>query len=332
MSRFILDGRYGDLLKCYGISVAEALRKAGLPGDVFSHKTPAMKEEEYFKFMEAVGSLVTDPETPIHIACTDKIEFFSPPIFASYCSKNGRVCLERLSRYKKLIGPMVFQIMNESGRTEVELTTETGENELPQFLVETEFIFLVGIIRKAAREEIRPLSVKMKRPVHNEAFQKFLGVPATQADMNSIVFRNEDLEKPFISYNEAMWDYFEPELSRRLAELEVDDSTSARVRSALTELMPGGACGIEDVAAKLGVSKRTLQRRLSGEGTTFQKQLNNTRELLAIHYIRNTDMTTNDIAYLLGYQELNSFLRAFTAWTGTSIGGYKKQNFMEEKR
>lgn len=74
MNRFILDGRYGDLLKCYGISVAEALRKAGLPGDVFSHKTPAMKEEEYFKFMEAVGSLVTDPETPIHIACTDKIE------------------------------------------------------------------------------------------------------------------------------------------------------------------------------------------------------------------------------------------------------------------
>lgn len=88
---------------------------------------------------------------------------------------------------------------------------------------------------------------------------------------------------------------------------------------------PGGLCGIEDVASKLGLSKRTLQRILKEENTTFQKQLNSTRETLAIHYIRNTDMTTNDIAYLLGYAELNSFLRAFTIWTGKTITEYKKE-------
>lgn len=47
--------------------------------------------------------------------------------------------------------------------------------------------------------------------------------------------------------------------------------------------------------------------------------------MLALHYIRNTDISTNDIAYLLGYQELNSFLRAFTAWTGMSVTEYKKR-------
>ena len=104
----------------------------------------------------------------------------------------------------------------------------------------------------------------------------------------------------------------------------MDDSTSARVRSALTELLPGGACAIEDVAQKLGLSKRTLQRKLSEENTTFQKQLNSTREMLAVHYIRNTEMTTNDIAFLLGYQEINSFLRAFAIWTGIGISEYKK--------
>lgn len=325
MDRFILDGRYGDLLKFYGISVEEALRKAGLPGDVFSHRTPAMKEEDYFRFMEAVGSLISDPEMPVRIACTDRIEAFSPPIFASYCSRNGRICIERLARYKKLIGPMFFHVTRDDGNTEIELTTEDGKNELPQFLVETEMVFIVGIIRKATKEEINPVSIKMKKPLEEDAFEKFMGIPARQADSNSIAFENEDLEKPFISYDEAMWDYFEPELSRRLAELDVDDSASARVRSALTEMMPGGVCSIEEVAAKLGMSRRTLQRKLSGEGTTFQKQLNNTREVLAIHYIRNTDMTTNDIAYLLGYQELNSFLRAFTAWTGTTVSEYKKQ-------
>ena len=47
--------------------------------------------------------------------------------------------------------------------------------------------------------------------------------------------------------------------------------------------------------------------------------------MLAVHYIRNADMTTNDIAYLLGYQELNSFLRAFSSWTGKSITEYKEE-------
>lgn len=323
MNRFILDGRYKELLKYYGISVEEALRKAELPGDIFNRKIPMMKAEEYFRFMEAVGTLSDDPELPVRIACTDQIESFSPPIFASYCSKNGRVCIERLARYKRLIGPMVFDVTDDGESTEVRLVTESGNDCLPQFLVETEFIFLTGMMRKASKERIVPQAVKMKIPSGNAVVEQFFGTAVKASDHNGILFSNMDLEKPFITYNEAMWDYFEPELSRRLAQLDADDSFSARVRSALTELMPGGACTIEAVAEKLGMSKRTLQRKLSEENTTFQKQLNSTREMLAVHYIRNTDMTTNDIAYLLGYQELNSFLRAFATWTGKNITEFK---------
>ena len=123
-----------------------------------------------------------------------------------------------------------------------------------------------------------------------------------------------------------MWSYFEPELNKRLSELDVDDSVSTRVRSALSELLPAGENGIEEVAMKLGISKRTLQRKLSAEGTTFQKQLNNTREVMALHYRRNMDMCANDIAYLLGYAEVNSFLRAFVIWTGKTITEFKKLN------
>jgi len=136
--------------------------------------------------------------------------------------------------------------------------------------------------------------------------------------------RYKDMELPFITFSEAMWDYFEPEMNRRLSDLEIDDSFSARVRAALTELLPTGICEIEEVASDLGLSKRTLQRKLSEEHTTFQKQLNNTREILALHYIKNTDMTTNDIAFLLGYAELNSFLRAFVVWTGKNVSEFRK--------
>ena len=122
-----------------------------------------------------------------------------------------------------------------------------------------------------------------------------------------------------------MWKFFEPELKKRLGELETDDSFSARTRSALVELLPAGKAAIEDVADALGISKRSLQRKLKDEDTTFQKQLNHTRELLAKNYIQNTKLSSEDIAYLLGYQDLNSFFRAFSIWTGKSVTEYKQE-------
>ena len=164
----------------------------------------------------------------------------------------------------------------------------------------------------------------MRDPVTDKEFSEYAGCSPVKNDTNYLVFRAEDMQEPFISYNEGMWEFFEPELQKRLDEMEVDDSVSARVRSALTELLPAGSGTIDDVAVKLGLSKRTLQRKLTEEKTTFQKQLNNTRELLAKNYLRSTDMSSEDIAFLLGYQELNSFFRAFTVWTGMSVSEYKE--------
>ena len=324
MKRFIIDGRYVDLLKYYTISLEEVLRKAELPGDVFSHRTPTMTQEQYFRFIETVSHFMTDPKMSIQIACTDKIESFSPPIFASYCSKNGLICIERLARYKALIGPMRFILAKTEDTLTIDLTTVDG-SPLPRFLAETETVFLVNLIRKASKEEIAPVSAEMIQPPDTPNFAEYLKTDIAKSERNAVTFSLADLSLPFITYDEAMWSYFEPELNNRLAELDTDESTAARVRSALTELLPGGACGIEDVAERLGLSKRTLQRKLSEENTTFQKQLNSVREMLAKHYIRNMDMATNDIAFLLGYQEINSFIRAFSLWTGESISEYREK-------
>ena len=75
------------------------------------------------------------------------------------------------------------------------------------------------------------------------------------------------------------------------------------------------------MAAKLGYSKRSLQRKLQEENTNFQKQLNHTRELLAKYDVGSTDMRAEDIAYLLGCQDTSSFLRAFAVWTGQTVRG-----------
>lgn len=94
--------------------------------------------------------------------------------------------------------------------------------------------------------------------------------------------------------------------------------------STLIEALPIGAVAIDDVAGRLGVSKRTLQRKLSEDGTSYQKQLNHVRELLAKRYLTTTSMRSNEIAFMLGYLELNSFLHAFNTWTGLSPSEYRK--------
>lgn len=132
----------------------------------------------------------------------------------------------------------------------------------------------------ATKLHITPLQVEAAHPV-SDALTELVGVPVAVTGINALTFTVEDLQAPFISHNDAMWSYFEPELRRRLSQLEVDDSISARVRAVLVELLPVGENTIESVARKLATSSRTLQRQLSEEETTFRKQLNHVRQLLA---------------------------------------------------
>ncbi len=325
MNRFLIDGQYKEVLSFHGIDVAMALRKAGLPEDAFSHRSPSMTPDEYFRFADAVSSQICDPQVTLKIASSENIEKFSPPIFAAYCSRNGRIFIERLAKYKKLICPLIFTTKEESSLFSLEIATDDQQVTIPAFLLEIEIVFILNMIRLATKENVSPIELMLTSAINENAFSDFVGCTVKKGSRNIISFSLSDLDLPFISRNDAIWDYFEPELKRRLSELEKDDSYAARVQSALTEMLPGGQTSILDVADKLGVSKRTLQRKLSAENTSFQQQLSNTRELLAKHYLASTDMTSDSIAFLLGFQELNSFLRAFKLWTGMNLHEFRQQ-------
>ncbi len=326
MKRFLLDHQYPTLLESMGISTIEVLRKAQLPDNLFGHANPSLSIPEYFRLMEAIDALSPDELAAIKISQVEGIETFSPPIFAAYCSQNVLTCMERIARYKQITCPLILQIEHCQDTVSLEITLEEKEHELPTFLVVAELTFLINLIRKATKEHIVPASITMRQVSNPKIYADYFGIEPTIGSQNKLTLRLEDALKPFITRNDTMWDFFEPELKRRLDEIEMDASFSARVRTALTELLPSGHSSIEDVAKKLGYTKRTFQRKLNEEGTTFQKQLNHTRELLAKHYLVNSDMSNDDITYLLGYQDLNSFFRSFHAWTGMTVNEFKRRN------
>lgn len=82
---------------------------------------------------------------------------------------------------------------------------------------------------------------------------------------------------------------------------------------------------VDAVASKLCMSSRTLRRHLTNENTTFRAVLNEVREALAIDYLCSTDLSVDEIAFLLGYSETSNFRHAFKQWTGETPTGYRNQ-------
>lgn len=323
MGRYILNGQFKKFLDNFGLNVEEALRKAEIPEDIFNRKNPFLTEEKYYELIDAIGSQSSDPELAIKIGSAENIESFSPPVFAAYCGKNAEVCIDRLMLYKRLMGPFCYSVRKDHSELCVIMKTTNPGIRLPVFLVEIEMAFLLHIIRNATKEHVRPLRAVAQDSIP-KIFSEYIGCEVMIGNENSLTFRRRDMLIPFMSRNDGMWEFFEPELKKRLADIQSEDSFSSRIKIILPELLPGGSCTIRDVAKKLGMSSRTLQRRLEAENTTFQKQLNITREFLAKNYLHNSAMTMDEIAYMLGYRELNSFLRAFAKWTGLTANKYRK--------
>lgn len=325
MKHFPLDKNYASLLKLHGISVDELLKRAQLSLNIFQRDNPCVTSGEYYRFMKAIEDMIPDKTMLITLATAENIETISPPVFAAYCSANAKECINRIAQYKALAGAVAFEVTENEDEI---IVCIKGEEDipLPEIIIGIEMVLLTNLIRKATKENIVPVKVTVRKPFKNPNYEKFLETKAKMTGENKIIFSRKDTEVPFITRNESMWNFFEPELKKRLSEMEIDDSFSAKVRSALVELLPAGKTSIEDVAMVLGMSKRSLQRKLNEEDTTFQKQLNHIRELLAKNYIQNTKLSSEDISYLLGYQDLNSFFRAFSVWTGKSITEYKQEN------
>ena len=322
--KYVFYRQLGRLFESVGINIGELLRASSLPEDLLSRREIMLTEEEYFRLMEQVG-LMTKGDEVIRIATNDGIETFSPPVFAAYCSSDGRNFLTRLAHYKRLVGPLQFIVTEQEKDLELEIGSITEGLTVPAFWAELEMVFILNLIRKATQADVKPVSVTFQHEVQSRVLAEYLGCQPTRGNRNVLTLLQADAALPFITRNESMWQYIEPELRRRLSEMEIDDSMAARVRSALVELLPAGKTTIDFVASKLCMSRRTLQRKLTDEHTTFQQQLNSTRLLLAQNYLRDSERTNDDIAFLLGYEDTTSFLRAFSTWMGQTVTEYKKR-------
>jgi len=328
--KFIIEPGWQIIFKDLGINVSEVLTRAQLPIDLFSRQNITVNSTEYFRFWIGLQETVKDSAFPLRLGRAIPVESFNPPLFAALCSPNFLVAMKRLSQFKKLLGPMILDVQEDNISIVLTLDSINPDEKIPGFLAATESVFFVYLIRLATREHILPLRIQTQEKLNSgEAYTNFFGIKPELGDKNQIIFASADAQCPFLTKNESMWQFFEPELRKRLQDLEIDASFRDRVRSALLELLPTGQSSIENVSRKLGVSKRTLQRRLQEESTNFKIELNQTREKLARYYLINSNSSGGEISFLLGFDDPNSFFRAFHVWTGKTPESFRKESKSE---
>ncbi|AEI81930.1 transcriptional regulator AraC family (plasmid) [Cupriavidus necator N-1] len=317
---FSLSIGWQTLLKDFGVQASHVLRRAGLPEDLLSREGHGLTTDEYFRFWRALEMEAGDVMFPLRIAETVSAESFDPPLFAALCSATLMQAVQRLAKYKQLVAPMSLEVeVGKLGELTVSPRWLSVQTDVPYSLQVAELAFFLRLARLATRETVKALRVvlpELPPSAYARRYEAFFGTPVQHGASPSITFAAADALRPFLTVNKGMWRVFEPALRQRLSELDAMAATAERVRAVLLELLPSNSATIERAAERLGMSKRTLQRRLEDEGENFRALVSSTRESLARHYLQNTSMSGGEIAFLLGFEEPNSFYRAFHDWTG----------------
>ncbi len=314
-----MDRGWGLMLRDLEIDPRTVARRAGLPADLLGRESSRLAVPDFFRLIEAIDAEATDPELPLRAGQSASPEGFSPPIFAALCSSTLSVAVQRIATHKPLVAPMSVVHRLAAEGLAVEWAWDDATLRPPRLLVAFELVFMTQLMRIGTRERVRPVRVTSPFPLEPaQAYLTYFGVAPELGPLPGLVFAHDDAGRPFLTASDALWRSFEPELRRRRAELDARASVTERTRAILLESLPGGETEVDRIARRLGMSARTLQRRLDEEGVTFRQVVQATREQLARHYLGHTVLPYAEIAFLLGFDEASSFFRAFKTWTGTT--------------
>jgi AraC-like DNA-binding protein len=296
---------------------------------LFSQSRIWVTTGEMFALYTAIHEIAGDPEIGLKLGSEERPEYFSPIAVAALFARSFRDALNRIARYKRLTCPQDVRIVERGKECSVEFVWLQAEAAEAPAWIDMCFAWVVTIGRRGIGRGIHPLRVEFKRPATNRRmYEAYFGCPVKfGARHNKLFFRVEDVNQPFVTHNPDLLDLISPQLEAELKQQLAEKPLKEQARGILKRLLAGQKPRLEDVALELRVSPRTLQRRLLEEGITFHNLVEEARREMAQHYLRQPSLELNETAYLLGYEDPNSFIRAFHKWEGTSPGEWRSNHW-----
>lgn len=303
-------------LKHVGISSAEVRRHSKIPLSVIHDRAP-VSTAQFFSLWEVLTYISGDAAIGLRIANGLEATMMPPAFFVAYHARNLRDALHRVARFKRLCAPEELCISEQATRCDIKLNWVYAEKQTaPRALVDVTFASLLELGRTGTRTSLTPIAVSLTSPENARAvYETYYGCPVRfNANNNILSIHRKDLDKPFAHYNTEMLDILLPELESRLRQSSYGTTIAEQVKWLLRQRMTAGRPNIQGIANDLAISARSLQRKLTDEGLTFQGLASTVRHQLATEYLSDPSLSIIEIAYMLGYEDQNSFFRAFRQW------------------
>jgi AraC-like DNA-binding protein len=325
-NRFRVSSSLSRRLQEVGLALSEVLRQAALPLGLFNEGKILLSTEEFFALYRGIAEVSHDPAVGLKLGTENRIERYDPIKIAALSTRSLRNAIDRLSRYKQLTCPEKIDIVERGNECAIRFTWLLAHEKEPAVLVDVCFAWIMTIAERGAGRKIRPRRVELQRPEDGlrKTYETYFECPVKfEAPKNALVFGRADIDTPFLTYNAELLAVIAPQLEAELTQQIAEKDLREQVKGILKRQLAGQRPGIQDVARELRMSARTLQRRLTEDGVKFQQLTEEARRELAHHYLLNSALELNETAYLLGYEDANSFFRAFHKWEGTSPGQWK---------
>ena len=307
------------------INVPALLRRAELPASLFDAEKIYITTAELFRLWRSVAALSADPGFGLKLGTELRFERSHPVSIAGVCSRTFGDALKRLARYKELTCPEEIRVHRKARESSVEIFFVEATEAQPDIMVDLGLSWILDVGRRGTDGEIVPVRLELTRPAKNRGLlETHFGCPVQfKASRNALVFNSSDLDRPFVTHNEELVRVLGTHLESELNSQKASVNTSEQVKETLRRFLAGNRPTLQEVAHEMGMSARTLQRRLGDAGVTFQQLVEETRRELARHYLKQSTIELNDAAFLLGFRDANSFFRAFHLWEGTSPGEWR---------
>ena len=308
-----------------GLSPETVLRRAGLPMGLFKMDKILVSTEEFFALHRGIAEASNDPGFGLRLGTEERLERYDPVKIAAISARSFRDAIARITRYKQLTCPEAIRIVERGNESAVQFVWLLAHDQEPPLLVDVCFAWILSLAQRGIGRPLSPKRVEFQRAAaHREMYETHFRCPVRfKADQNALVFSKADMELPFVTYNPELLAIVAPQLEAELTEQLAHKTFAEQAKAILKQLLAGQRPGIEDLAGELHLSTRTLQRRLTEQGITFQRLLDEARRELARHYLLHSSRELNETAYLLGYEDANSFFRAFHHWEGTTPGQWR---------
>jgi len=317
------------LVEEYGISPLTMLKKAGIDPELLNQPKATITYEQDAAFVSALLNEIKDPEIGFKAGQQFRLSAFGNMGLAAASSSTVEDAIQFFLKYIKLSYThfdVTFRKVDD--KAILRFSDLHQLDELKRFYIERDFSFVListrdMFPRSFENQSFKAIKFDFEQPVSGMDYERLYECPVSFSQpYNEILFDITYLNRDLPQANPLTRQILEEQCETQKVEIVGPEGYVHKIQQAIKEY-DEAIPSLNEIAAKFHTTSRTIRRKLSAEGVSFQELVNNELRKEAIHYLENTEYSVEKIAQLLGYSESASFIHAFKRWTGKAPRAYR---------